>query len=206
MTVNIAADAPGVVFNNVSSNTAGNVGGFRSQDSDRTVITGSSDSDGDGYSGGDDPDNDNPCIPDHTAGTCDRDGDGLTNSEEDLHKTDPTDPDTDDDGINDGSEVNGNPASDPLNPCDPNPNALTCDQDNDGLNNDEEEEAGTNPTNLDSDGDGINDGDEINGEPPSDPLDACDPNPDAAQCPGGGSDFNFQFFLPSIESLPSPVP
>ena len=35
-----------------------------------------------------------------------------------LEGTDPSNPDTDDDGINDGDEVAG--ASDPLNPCDPN--------------------------------------------------------------------------------------
>jgi hypothetical protein len=61
LTVNIAANAPGVVFNNAIGNTTGNSGGFSSQDSDRTVITGSSDSDSDGYSGSNDPDDNNPC-------------------------------------------------------------------------------------------------------------------------------------------------
>ncbi|MCC6455281.1 MAG: DUF11 domain-containing protein [Caldilineaceae bacterium] len=237
LTVNIAADAPGVVFNRVSGNTTGNNGGSNSQDLDRTVITGTSDSDGDGYSGSDDPDDNDPCVPDNTVGVCDRDGDGLTNAEEGLYDTDPDNPDTDGDEIKDGNEVTH--SSDPLDPCDPNPNATSCDpnaldmdgdkvpddsdedpadpcvpnpnaavcdQDSDGLTNAEEEEIGTIPTDPDSDNDGINDGDEVNGNPPSDPLNACDPNPNVAQCPAGNSDFNFDFFLPSIESTSSPLP
>jgi uncharacterized repeat protein (TIGR01451 family) len=180
LTVNVAANAPGIVFNTVSASTIGNVGGSDSQDSDGTIITGSTDNDGDGYTGGNDPDDNNPCVPDNNAGSCDRDQDGLTNAEETLYGTNPDDADTDDDGINDGSEVNGTPSSDPLDPCDPNPNAQACDSDGDGLNEDEEEEHYTNPDDADTDDDGINDGDEVDNG--SDPTDACDPNPNATAC------------------------
>ena len=52
----------------------------------------------------------------------------------------------------------------------------TCivDSDNDGLEDFEEDEIGTNPNNPDTDDDGINDGDEV--ENGSDPLDNCSPN------------------------------
>ncbi|RMG88084.1 MAG: hypothetical protein D6714_01230, partial [Bacteroidetes bacterium] len=55
-----------------------------------------------------------------------------------------------------------------------------CDQDGDGLTNDEELAAGTDPMNPDTDGDGLADGDEVNGDPNnngqiSDPNDPCDP-------------------------------
>ena len=170
------------------------------------------DTDGDGYTDGeevlaiDDPstvaipigtsDATDPCDPDMTAGTCDQDNDGLTNDQEVLAGTDPTNPDTDGDGINDGTEYNGpdgNPLTmgdntNPLDPCDPDVTAGPCDQDNDGLTNDQEVVAGTDPTNPDTDGDGINDGTEYNGPDGdpltmgdnTDPLDPCDP----AQLPG----------------------
>lgn len=184
LTVNIAANAPGVVFNNVSANTTGNTGGGNSQDSDRTVITGSSDSDGDGTPADTDPDDNDPCVPNNTADLCDRDGDGLTNGEEAFYGTDPDNPDSDGDGagLNDGEEVNGNPASDPLDACDPNPNAAACDRDGDGLDNAEETANQTDPDDPDTDDDGLNDGQEVNGDPASDPRDPCDPNPNATAC------------------------
>lgn len=65
-------------------------------------------------------------------------------------------------------------------PCIPDPNAGPCDQDNDGLTNEEETAAGTDPTNPDTDGDGINDGTEVaNG---TDPLDPCDPDDSMPSC------------------------
>lgn len=65
-------------------------------------------------------------------------------------------------------------------PCIPDPNAGPCDQDNDGLTNDQEIAAGTDPTNPDTDGDGFNDGTEVaNG---SDPLDPCDPDDSMPSC------------------------
>ncbi len=92
----------------------------------------------------------------------------------------PDDPtaDTDGDGITNVNENLG--GSDPLDPCDPNPNAGPCDQDNDGLTNSEEATTGTIPTNPDTDADGINDGTEItNG---SDPLNPCDPDDSSSDC------------------------
>jgi len=88
------------------------------------------DTDEDGINDGDEVDNDSdpldPCDPDPTAGPCDQDNDGLTNTEENNLGTDPTNPDTDGDGINDGDVVDG--GSDPLDPCDPDPTAGPCDQ------------------------------------------------------------------------------
>ena len=53
----------------------------------------------------------------------DRDGDGLADFEEDELGTDPDNPDTDGDGLLDGTEVNGENPTDPLN----------ADTDGDGL-------------------------------------------------------------------------
>ncbi len=142
--------------------------------------------------------------------TADCDNDGLTSAEETLAGTDPTDPDSDNDGYYDGEEVDGvdNPAtsavatgtSDPSDPCDPDPSAITTnDCDNDGLTAAEEALAGTDPADADSDNDGLNDGEEVTGidDPAtvtvasaiSDPLDECDPNPNAlitADCDNDG--------------------
>lgn len=139
-------------------------------------------------------------------GTGDADDDGLTDAQEhawpknataDPSELDPTNPDTDGDGISDGDEADA--GTDPLNANDPPPatgdpddtdgDGLndtweqdnfgdleengTGDPDGDGLNNTAEQEHGTDPNNPDSDGDGISDGDEVtNG---TDPLDADDP-------------------------------
>ncbi len=113
----------------------------------------------------------------------DCDDDGLTNEFETGLGTDPLNNDTDNDGIQDGTEFSVF-NSDPLNPCDPNPfssDDLDCDED--GLTSSEEIAAGTNPLNSDTDGDGLNDGEEVlglDGVPMSgdetDPLNACDPN------------------------------
>jgi gliding motility-associated-like protein len=82
--------------------------------------------------------------------------------------------DTDNDGLNDVDEDQQN--SDPLDPCDPDPLALsTNDCDNDGLVNSQEFEAGTDPLNPDSDGDGFSDGNEVANS--TDPLNSCDPDP-----------------------------
>ncbi|RZK31277.1 MAG: hypothetical protein EOO63_04605, partial [Hymenobacter sp.] len=147
---------------------------------------GTADNDGDGVTEANDPDDNNPCVPNPAFATCDQDNDGLTNQEEASIGTNPTNPDTDGDGINDGTEVtNGSNPLDPCspnatpgicdtdadgdgvpsvsdpddnNPCVPNPLAGLCDQDNDGLNNNQEATNGTNPTDPDTDDDGINDG------------------------------------------------
>jgi gliding motility-associated-like protein len=160
------------------------------------------DTDGDGINDGDEVidgfDPLNPCNPDFNAlPTNDCDEDGLDNAAEILAGTDNANPDSDNDGLNDGEEVLGidNPlttpvatgTSDPNDPCDPDINALAInDCDNDGLDNAQEITAGTDNTNPDTDGDGLSDGEEVSGvdDPTtavvatgaSDPLNPCDPN------------------------------
>ena len=142
------------------------------------------DTDDDGINDGDEVDNDtdplDPCDPNSSGAECqvDTDGDGLTDTREDVIGTDPNDPDTDDDGINDGDEVANN--TDPLNSCDPDSTRPECDPDEDGLSNAEEDTLGTDPNDPDTDNDGIGDGEEfMNG---SNPLDPCDPNSTGEQC------------------------
>ncbi len=85
-------------------------------------------------------------------GTADYYKDGLSNSKEKEIGTDPRNPDTDGDGLNDGEEFHSY-KTDPLNP----------DTDGDGLKDgDEVYEYKTKPLVADSDGDGLNDGDEVN--------------------------------------------
>ncbi|BCX46925.1 hypothetical protein HAHE_08330 [Haloferula helveola] len=91
-------------------------------------------------------------------------GDGLTNWEEYQLGTDPNDPDTDGDNLEDGPETVGaglRPITDPLNP----------DTDGDGLDDDVESntgvwagaaDTGTDPTDPDYDKDGLKDGIESN--------------------------------------------
>ncbi|MFK5976232.1 MAG: FISUMP domain-containing protein [Sulfurovum sp.] len=140
------------------------------------------DKDGDGYNSDVDPDDNNPCIPSIEAGTCDRDGDTLTNIDENnTWHTDYKNPDTDGDGFDDGNETRA--GTDPLNPCDPNPNAGICDRDSDGLTNAQEGIIGTDPSNPDTDGDGFIDGTgEYKASPYSDPLNPCDPTLLAGTC------------------------
>jgi len=104
--------------------------------------------------------------------TDDFDDDGLTNTEEASLGTDPNNPDTDGDGVQDGEEVMDD--TNPLDDCDSlNGTPLpTTDCDADGLTNAEEENLGTDPFDPDSDSDGITDGQEILDT--TDPLDACD--------------------------------
>lgn len=72
----------------------------------------------------------------------DSDMDGLTDQEEEELGSDPNNPDSDGDGIIDGSD----------------PDLVDKDSDMDGLTDREEEELGTDPNNPDTDGDGIIDG------------------------------------------------
>jgi gliding motility-associated-like protein len=109
----------------------------------------------------------------------DCDNDGLTNDEELTAGTDPLNPDSDGDGVLDGTEVAD--GTNPNDPCDleiasqtVTPSAAwgALDCDNDGLTNDEELTAGTDPLNPDSDGDGVLDGTEVaDGTNPNDPCD-----------------------------------
>jgi len=126
-------------------------------------------------------------IPDNP----DLDGDGITNDDEvNIYGTDPNNPDTDGDGINDGDEINN--GSDPLDPCDPNPNAPNCDSDGDGVFNLDEIAGCTDPFIADTDGDGLTDGEEINGVDDastalvpagtSDPCNPCDPDDSDPTC------------------------
>lgn len=114
------------------------------------------------------PDTDHDAVRD---GDEDIDADGLTNLAEQSLGTSPTDPDTDGDGVNDGVEVDRGtnplvkdappppPQPGDLPPIVPAPNAT--DTDGDGLIDVAEEEALTDPANVDSDGDGLSDGTEV---------------------------------------------
>mgnify|MGYP002631426321 CR=1 FL=1 len=86
----------------------------------------------------------------------DSDGDGLSDAQEMATGTDPLDADSDDDGINDGIEVEVL-GTDP-NSADQDP---TNDADGDGLTDDEEAAAGSDPNDQDTDGDGLQDGYEV---------------------------------------------
>lgn len=121
-------------------------------------------------------------------GTGDPDGEGLNNTAEFNLGTDPTDEDTDGDGLDDKADAfpldknrpnSGDPGG---NTTDSDNDGLpdgyerehfgnltaakgTSDSDADGLNTTQERELGTDPLDADTDGDGANDGDD------SDPLD-----------------------------------
>ncbi|MCB0974708.1 MAG: DUF11 domain-containing protein [Actinobacteria bacterium] len=170
------------------------------------------DTDGDGVNDGDEVDaGSDPldaCDPNPAADCADddADGDGLSDEDEADLGTDPDNSDTDGDGVNDGDEVID--GSDPLDPCDPDDSTAAClgtDSDGDGLTNAEEDALGTDrddpdtdgdgltdgeevdeystdPLEPDTDGDGIDDSDEVNGDPVSDPTDACDPDPTSDAC------------------------
>jgi len=126
-----------------------------------------------------------------TVTSCDTDddGDGLLGGLESTLGTDPNNIDTDGDGINDGVEV----GDDTLNPLDADSDGVIdaldsniLDTDMDGVV-DQLDPANDNPCIpdnsiglCDTDEDGISDGDEeANG---TDPLDACDPDIDNANC------------------------
>lgn len=96
----------------------------------------------------------NPLLSDSlskglTDGLYDFDDDGLTNIEEFHRGTEPWLPDTDNDNLNDGDEVNIH-GTNPLNP----------DTDSDGLSDADEIDLGTNPTLPDTDGNGTPDSEE----------------------------------------------
>ena len=105
----------------------------------------------------------------------DPDGDGLSSDDEvDQHGTDPADADTDDDGLDDGREIEL--ATDPQ----------QADTDQDGLYDGREvDELLTDPRRSDTDGDGIGDGDEVAAG--TDPHDANDPAGSGTGGTGGSS-------------------
>ncbi len=106
----------------------------------------------------------------------DLDGDGLSNYNEFIIGTDPSDLDSDDDDLTDGQELS---AAINTNPLDPDtdgdgipdgmeynngldPNTPSPDADNDDLSNETEMEIGTSPVKWDTDMDGLGDGEEVN--------------------------------------------
>jgi len=114
----------------------------------------------------------------------DSDKDGLTNKFEEELGTDPKNPDTDSDGLNDGAEVNqyktnplkddtdGDGLIDGAEVKQYNTDPLKTDSDGDGLNDGAEvNQYKTYPLNADTDGDGLNDGAEVN-QHKTDPLKA----------------------------------
>jgi MYXO-CTERM domain-containing protein len=124
------------------------------------------------------------CQGEPSVCTDDNDNDGLTNleEEEDLG-TDPDDPDSDDDGIDDGTEIGGDNPTDPSDPdsdgdglCD-GPLAVlgVCDGGEDADADGVVDEGETDPRDADSDDDGVDDGTEMMVYD-SDPLDADSDN------------------------------
>jgi len=108
-------------------------------------------------------------------GRGDRDFDGLSNcTERIVLGTDRRDPDTDDDGLNDGDEIAS--GTDPLNP----------DSDQDGLSDGEEESIGTDPLDSDTDHDGVADGDDL--DPADDLRNQIEGNIDSITCPADPTD------------------
>lgn len=135
------------------------------------TVNGCPDTDGDGVA---DMDDDCPTVAGTEKGCpkidnsgVDTDKDGLADVMETKLGTDPKNPDSDGDGLNDGEEILGldqasttaiaSKKSDPKNPCDPIKTGDDCDADGDGLTNAEEAKLGTNPNNPDSDGDTVKD-------------------------------------------------
>jgi heat shock protein beta len=105
----------------------------------------------------------------------DRDFDGISNcTEKKVIGTDHRDPDSDDDGVEDGQELKD--GTDPLD----------LDSDDDGLDDGDEDSVGSDPLDDDSDDDGELDGDDLD---PADDLDEeIEGNVASLICPVGGGD------------------
>jgi hypothetical protein len=97
----------------------------------------------------------------------DFDEDGLSDFDEFENGTDPTEEDTDADGLEDGVETNTGSF---VSASDTGTDPTKADTDNDGLSDGAEIAGGTNPTQADSDGDGFSDSLEI--DRGSDPVDS----------------------------------
>lgn len=114
------------------------VGGNDCNDNDSNINPGATEHPGDGV--------DNNCDGIVDLGDPDTDGDGISDSLENIEGTDPNDPDTDNDGLDDSADDS----------------PLDADNDDDGLSDGEESNVfGTNPNDPDSDSDGLNDGLEL---------------------------------------------
>ncbi len=152
------------------------------------------DSDGDGIADGVerdsqtetspiDPDTDDDGIcdgPQSVTGVCDAGEDLNANGIQDEGESDPNSIDSDGGGTPDGQEVNVD-NTDPLDPTDD----VGRDFDRDGVSNEEELLAGTDPGNPDTDGDGIEDGVELNSQHGSSALDPD--SDDDGFCDGPGT-------------------
>lgn len=128
----------------------------------------------------------------------DDDGDGLTNAEEAALGTDPNNPDTDDDGISDGDEVNVY-GTDPLN----------LDSDGDILYDGGELVYGTGLLNPDTDGDGLLDGEEVYfyGTDPLNPDTDGDGVPDGVEVRNGTDPLRPPAPAPTaVPAQPAPPP
>ena len=158
-------------------------------DNNTNVFNPDTDGDGvtDGSEVGDVTDPLNPCSFNPSSVTLtpsiawlslDCDNDGLDNGDELTNNTDVFNPDTDGDGVLDGTEVND--LTNPNDPCDLLVTSITVaatsewlnlDCDNDGLTNGNEVSLGTEVFNPDTDGDGVIDGTEVADQ--TLPLDPC---------------------------------
>ena len=115
----------------------------------------------------------------------DPDFDGLTTTQEfNIYLTNPPQPDTDDDGLGDGWEIQYGYSALINNETDANTaNDPSADPDGDGLDNAAEDQIGTNPNNADTDGDGANDFAEAQGG--SNPNNAASTPGNPGGTPGG---------------------
>ena len=120
----------------------------------------------------------------------DTDGDGLSDGEEiNGALTDPNNPDTDGDGLTDSEEVK-----------DYGSNPTVSDTDGDGLSDGDEIARGTSPVNKDTDSDGLTDGEEVNTYL-TDPLDGNDPIEGGLK-PGGF--YNLEYISDADAEIPNP--
>ena len=110
--------------------------------------------------------------------TLDLDQDGLSNIKEYQHLTNPTQSDSDADGLDDKWEIDFGLDPKVNNDSDAEPdNDASADPDGDGLTNEQESSLGTDPNKKDSDGDGVND--DVENEQGSNPNDPNDNHPPA---------------------------